>query len=165
MCLTLSYTESSMSSLRIIQHKRLSKDEVRIVDTSVKVLNGTGKHRQVSVTRRQSSMQRQTSSSLHQVLEDAHTTTRTESPDVFDDLHRCASPTEETEETECSGFNCDSSYGHDGADVVCGSQLPCYRRQMLTMIRCSSRWRPAGNRKGPGIPTTIHSPRSFVISV
>ncbi|OJT08696.1 Metacaspase-1 [Trametes pubescens] len=92
--------KSSMSSLRIIQHKRLSKDEVRIVDTSVKVLNGTGKHRQVSVTRRQSSMQRQTSSSLHQVLEDAHTTTRTESPDVFDDLHRCASPTEETEETE-----------------------------------------------------------------
>lgn len=98
-----------MSSLRIFQSKRLSQDEVQTVDTSVNIVNGKGKHRQVSITRRQSSVQSRTGSSLLQIVEDAHDHdgTRAESPHNFDDLHlqRCASPTEEV----CDGYHCDSS--------------------------------------------------------
>lgn len=135
--LTFSWTESSASSLLILQRKRLSKDEVQTVDTSVKVVNGKGKHRQVSVTRRQSSIQRR-SSSLLQIVEDAQAGTRTESPYDFDDLHlqRCASPTEE----ECDGYDCGSSLGHEaGPNVVCAFQTPRYGLRKLTVSCC--RWR------------------------
>lgn len=124
-----------MSSLRIFQSKRLSQDEVQTVDTSVNIVNGKGKHRQVSITRRQSSVQSRTGSSLLQIVEDAHDHdgTRAESPHNFDDLHlqRCASPTEEV----CDGYHCDSSSSlgvTDGPNVVCGSLPPRYGLRKLT---------------------------------
>ncbi|KAI0628661.1 peptidase C14, caspase domain-containing protein [Trametes polyzona] len=92
--------KSSTSSVRIYQRKRVSHDEVLILDTSVDILNGSGKTRQFSVHSQPASVKRRPSSMLSQLLEGRLSQLSVGSSDGVGSIQEdfdapvCASPTD-----------------------------------------------------------------------